>query len=239
MRGWWLVGIVLVLGGCGRYFPKDLHPVAQQAEGMTVNDDGSIAYTRDRLSIVLKPMSDAELNRQFPAASKGGASSVNPYTFGDWVAPGENWTPARFTVMKLSVANYQFPKVIIDPLKATIRSAGDSQVHASLTYAELYDYYRSYWLGRTGQGRIDFKARTDLLKQTLFKSDAIFSGREAEGYLVFPLMDDDVALIQVRIEDLAIRFNYKDQPVETLDLTFSFERDVLRGNTPADAVRIN
>ena len=237
MRGLWLVGILLALGGCGRYFPQDLRPVSQQAEGMVVNDDGSVTFNLDRLAINLKPMTDAELNRQFAAVSVGGAASTNPYTFGDWQQPGEDWTRSRFTVVQLKVSNYQYPKVLIDPSKATITST-NNRVYRSLSYAQLYDYFRTFWLGRTGQGRVDFKSRTSILRQSMYtETTTVFSGSEQEGYLVFPLLADDVTKIRLDIEDIAVRFNYSGEAVETVDLSFSFEREVLRGNTLADALQ--
>lgn len=239
MRGLWMVGILVVFAGCGRYFPQDLQPVAQQAEGMIVNDDGSITYILDRLTVNLRPMTDAELNRQFPTASTGGEASVNPYTFGDYVALGDDWTPSRFTVMKLKVSNYQYPKVVIDPLKATIVST-NKRTYKSMSYAQLYDYYTAYWQGRTGKGRVEFKTRMDILRRSMYtEATTIFSGSEQDGHLVFPLLDDDVTDIQVNIEDVAVRFDYSNQPVETIDLNFSFTREVLRGYNLADAVSAN
>ena len=235
MRGLWIVGIWLALGGCGRYFPQGLEPASQQAAGMTVNDDGSITYVLDRLAINLKPMTDAELNRQFPSESTGGAASVNPYTFGDLRAPGEDWTPSRFTVMQLKVSNYQYPKVRFDPLKVTILSP-NNRTYKSMSYAQKYNYYRAFWQGRTGKGRVDFRDRTSILKQTMYtEATTIFSGNEQEGYLVFPRLDDDVTSIQLKIEDIGVRFDYSDAAVETIDLAFSFEREVLRGYNLADA----
>ena len=239
MRGLWMAGILLVLSGCGRYFPQDLQPVPKQADGMTVNDDGSITYTLGRLAINLKPMTDAELNRQFPTASSGGAASVNPYTFGDWTAPGEDWTPSRFTVLQLKVSNYEYPKVVIDPLKATIYTS-NNRVYRSMSYAQLYDYFRAYWQGRTGQGRVAFKSRTSILRQTMYTEETtIFSGNEADGFLVFPNLDDDVKNIEIQLEDIAVRFDYSGATVETIALSFSFERDVFRGNKLSEAVQAN
>lgn len=239
MRGCvWIAVLIFLVSGCGRYFPQPLRPTPQQAEGMTVNDDGSITYALERLAITLRPMTDDELNRQFPQASTGGAAAVNPYTFGDWVAPGDDWTPSRFMVMKLGVANYQFPKVVIDPLKATIKAA-NNQIYRALGYAELYEYYRSYWQANSGQGRIEFRARTDILKQTMFTDAFIFSGRDEEGYIVFPRLDDEIQRIQVEIADIAIRFNFEDEPVETIDLSVSFEREVLKGHAPHSATPLN
>ena len=233
-----LLPAVLLLSACGRYFAGPLLPADAQPEGMTVNDDGSVTYQLDRLEITLRPMTDAQLNRQFALASRAGGASLNPYTFGDWTAPGDDWTPPRFTVFRLQVGNYQFPKVLLDPLNTYI-TTGNNRTYGPVTYAQLYDYYRTYWQGRTGRGRTDFRARTDILKRTLYPGEIVFSGLEKEGFLVFPVLHDDVTDIRVFIEDIAVRFNYQEIPVETIDLSFSFERDVLRGFTPEDATPLN
>ena len=234
-RGPWILASLLLATACGRYFHTPLQPSRQQSEGMAVNDDGSITYTLDRLGITLRPMTDAELNR---LVSPPDGNSVNPYTFGDLILPGEDWTPPRFTVFRLQVANYQYPKVKLDPLKSHISSANHRE-YDILSFAQLYDYYRSYWQGLTGQGRSEFRSRTDLLRRTMYTGATIFSGNDEEGYLVFPLLDDDVRQIQVDITDIAVHFDYADQPVETIDLSFNFERDIRRGFTPADAVRLD
>ncbi len=235
---WLLLPAALLLGACGRYFAGPLQPADAQAEGMTVNDDGSITYQLDRLEITLKPMTDAQLNRQFAPVSKGGGGSLNPYTFGDWAAPGDDWTPPRFTVFRLQVGNYQFPKILLDPRKTRI-TTGNNRTYGPVTYAQLYDYYRTYWQGRTGRGRTDFRARTDILKRTLYPGEIVFSGLEEGGFLVFPVLHDDVTDIRVFIEDIAVRFDYQELPVETIDLGFSFEREMHRGFTPRDAAPVN
>lgn len=226
-----MVGVLLVLCGCGRYFAGPLRPADQQQLQMTINDDGSVTYALERLEIILQPVTDAQLNRQFAAVSQEGAESTNPYTFGNWTPPGEDWTPRRFTVFRLRVSNYQFPKVMLDPERMEI-STSSGREYEAMTYAQLDEYYRAYWLGRTGAGRERFEARTDLLNRTLYPAEPVFSGQDAEGYVVFPVLDDDVTDIAVRIPDIAVRFNYADEPVETLDLTFNFEREVFRGYEP-------
>jgi hypothetical protein len=236
--GPWLLAASLLLLGCGRYFPGPLRPTDHQTEGMTVNDDGSVTFALDRLEVTLKPMTDAELNRQFASASVGGGASVNPYTFGDWTELGDEFTPPRFTVFRLQVGNYQFPKVLLDPLKTHITTANNRR-YGPVTYAQLYDYYRTYWQGRTGRGRVGFRNRTDILKRTMYPGEIVFSGRDEEGYLVFPVLHDDVTDLRVSIADIAVRFNYADIPVESIDLSFSFQRNISQGFTPTDAVQRN
>lgn len=231
MRRLWLLAALLALSGCGRYFVGPLRPLDQQAPEMRVNDDGSVTYTKDRLTITLQPMSDAQLNRQFADVSQQGVRSTNPYTFGNWHPTGDAWTPPRFAVFLVTVSNYQYPKVLLDALQVTATTA-NNRTYEAMSYSQLEEYYQAYWQGRIGQGRTDYEARTDLLKRTLFGRQLVFSAQEKQGYLVFPALNDDVRKVQVHLGHIVLRFDYADQPVEQLDLTYSFERDVFRGKQP-------
>ena len=66
----------------------------------------------------------------------------------------------------------------------------------------------------------------------MFKGEALFSGQEDESYIVFPALDPDVESFVVNLSDVAVRFNYLGEPVETIDLTFRFEREVHKGYHP-------
>jgi hypothetical protein len=231
MRRLLILGLLALLGGCGRYFAGPLRPVAQQAPSVEISDDGSATFALNRLEISLQPMSDAQLNRQFASVSNQGAASTNPYTFGNWIPPGERWTPPRFTVFRLKVSNYEYPKVRIDPLQITLTTANQRRYRV-FSFAQLYEYHQAYWQGRTGQGREQFKDRTELLRRTLYKADMVFSGQESEGFVVFPVLPDDVTRLQVHLAQVAVRFSYTDQPSETIDVDFAFEREVFQGMQP-------
>ena len=125
MRALWMLTALLSLSACGRYFPTALQPASEQAEAMEINDDGSVTFRLGRLAVSVKPMTDAELNRQFLSESTGGADALNPYTFGDWAVAGDDWTPPRFTVFRVQVSNYEFPKVQLDPLEMSVTTANN------------------------------------------------------------------------------------------------------------------
>ena len=230
----WLAGFALALG-CGRYFSGPLHPVEEQAADMRIDDDGSVTYLRERLEISLQAMTDEQLNRQFAAHSTKGGESTNPYTYGDWKPLGETWTPQRFTVFRVKVSNYAYPKVQLDPYQATIATANNRH-YKSLRLDELSEYYRAYALGLTGNAWERFKERTDILRRTLYPGEILFSGQEKEGYIVFPPLDDDVEELAVTLKGIVLRFNYANEPTETVDLTYSFVREVVRGMHPPAAL---
>jgi hypothetical protein len=228
----YLAGLaLLLLCGCGRYFPGPLHPADKQGASMQVNDDGSITHTRGRLAVSLQAMADEQLNRQFAGASVAGGKSTNPYTYGNWTPLGEKWTPSRFTVFRLKISNYEYPKVQLDPAKAIILTTNRRQ-YRSLRLDELSEYYRAYALGLAGNAWARFREQTDILRRTLYAGAPLFSGQVIEGFLAFPPLDDDVVELTVTLPDIAVRFNFADEPIETLALNFVFRRDVVRGMHP-------
>jgi hypothetical protein len=60
----------------------------------------------------------------------------------------------------------------------------------------------------------------------MFPSDPVYSGQEVEGFLIFPTLHVDVSSIDVVIHDAALRFDARDEPVETVDLSYGFGREV-------------
>jgi len=230
----WLPFFLLAsCAGCGRYFAGPIRPLseAQQEAHMVVKDDGTVAYVFERLEVSLRPLTDAELNRNFASHSNKGAASTNPYTYGNWKPMGEDWTPPRFTVFLLSVKNYAYPKVKIDPDRIILRTE-NGRTFSTLSFFELSEYYRAYALAWAGNSYALYKERQELLRKTLYVEKMVFSGQEDEGYIVFPTLPPDVERFSVEVDDIALRFNYADQPVETLDLIYRFGRNVFRGYQP-------
>ena len=227
---------LLVLAGCLsqvglRRFATFPEPVPQQDEAMTVLDDGAIVYAKDRLEVSLQVLNDGFLNRQFAADSRKGAESTNPYTYGNWKPWGQNWTPARFTVVLLKVKNYEYPKVFIDPTALVITTA-NNRVYNALDSGLLEDHFSPYLRAYAGNQRQQFEATTDLLKRTVYPPDMVFSGQESTGYIIFPVLHRDVSDFTVSVPDMAVRFDYKGDPVETLDLAFKFQREIYHALHP-------
>tara|TARA_B100000809_G_scaffold231152_1_gene246067 strand:+ start:532 stop:1197 length:666 start_codon:yes stop_codon:yes gene_type:complete len=204
----------------------------EQADHMVVQDDRSVTFVYERLEIGLLPLSDGELNRQFPGISDKGAKSTNPYTYGNWTRMGEEWIPPRYSVWRLRIKNYAYPKIRIDPAKIELVSDDGYRTYKTLEMLEIVEYYYSQIVGYAGNEYRRFKSREDILNRTMFKGEVLFSGQEAESYIVFPALDPDVTSFVVNLSDVAVRFNYMDEPVETIDLAFRFEREVHKGYQP-------
>lgn len=227
---------VAMISGCGYYhYATPLRPADGQQSSMSIADDGSITFTQDRLEVRLRPMTDEELNRQFASHSASGPKSTNPYTYGDtefWEGQQER---TRFTVFRLSVKNYAYPKVKIDPSRIQL-VASNNREYWSLGKQQMDTYYRAYAIGYRGNEYNRYQERMDLLNRTMFKNEEIFSGQEKEGFVIFPALHSDVRDIHVTVHDCVLRFDYRNEPVEAVNIIYGFERDIGRKYGDAEPV---
>lgn len=215
---------------CGYHFwAGELRPLDEeiQKSGMRVSDDGTVTFIEGRLEVSLRPMTDERLNRQFSAHSEAGRESTNPYTFGDWRDPETGAVPVRFTVFLLGVKNYRYPKMQVDPSKILLVTDIGIK-HRALSLWDLERYYQPYITGYAGIPQERFEKRKDLLKATLYGGDVIFGGQKAEGYVVFPKLHHRVKKIHVILRDVALRFDVRGEPIETVDVEYGFYRETGR-----------
>jgi hypothetical protein len=230
---------VVMISACGlslgyRHLAGPIEPAVQVEDGSyVVRDDGSVTYVQNRLEISITPVTAEMLNRQFPEHStlpegfrEANPYEVvnNPYTYGDWTASGAKTAPSRFTVFLLKVKNYEFPKVLAEPATVTIEAA-NGRSFPSLSFATLVDYHRVYAIGFAGNTYHPFQERKSLLQRTLYPNgELVFSGQEAQGYVAFAPLKRDVGAFTVWVRDVVLRFDYRDEPVERINIPFSFER---------------
>jgi len=236
--GWALPA--LLISGCGHYLvPGKFEPVElnQQQGGedtqMQVLDDGTVTFVLNRLEVSVRPMTDEELNRQYPAQSNDahGPSdevSSNPFTNGNWVDPQTGKSPQRLSVFKITVKNYEYPKVKLDPLNIYIESDNGRKYYPWGAY-DIEEYFRRYPIAFNGLSYLRFDERRDILNQAKYPDDEFcFSGQDVEGYVIFSKVHDDVEKISLHIPDLGLRYNYRSEPVEEIDIAFRFQRDLIK-----------
>lgn len=226
------IGILCLalFSGCGyRYYAGPLRPETEagQVADMEISDDGTVTFIKGRLEISVRPVTDEELNRQFSGYSKRGISSTNPYTFGDWKDPELDRIPSRFTVFRLRVKNYRYPKMWVDPMKAAIVAQNGREYHP-LDLSQLEEYYLTYVTGYAGNQYAYYQERMDILKSSLYAGDPIFSGQEAEGFVVFPTLHYDVDHIRLGLQNVVLRFDFRNEPIERIEVEYRFERDIGR-----------
>ena len=224
------LALAALLSACAyRPWAGELQPVVEgdQAEGMTVADDGTVTFKQGRLEIRLRPMSDEELNRQFSAYSNKGPHSENPYTFANTTYFRTGETPRRFTVFRLTVKNYEYPKVRLAG-EIKMKSSNERSYYA-LNLDQLDIYYRTYAIGYRGQEYNEYKERRVLLKRTMFpQAEDIFSGLEEEGFILFEPLADDVSEVEVTLTDIVTRFDFRGDPAESIKISYRFHRDIGR-----------
>ena len=241
------VVVTIVQGGCGgqlgmRTFAGPVEPVAGQGnEQLAIGDDRGITYTQGRLDINLRPLTDEILNRQLASFAPDKSSfylnpyefDLNPYTYGDYVPPESKTPTKRFTVFSLKIKNYEYPKILLDPASINL-VAGNGREYQALSIASMVEYYWPYAIAYAGNAYIKFEERKDLLTRTLYKSIPVFSGQEQSGFVVFPPLHKDVREFVVTINDVALRFDYRDEPIETVDVSYQFSRDVYVAKEPKE-----
>lgn len=232
-----LAGLAGCLSQVGmRRFATPAAPAAQQGEGMSLQDDGSIVFTKDRLEISVRVLEDEYLNRQFASYSVQGARSTNPYTYGNWKPWGQNWTPRRFTVLLIKVKNYSYPKVLLDPEKIRITTA-NKRAYQALDEGLMEDRFSPYLRSYAGQDYRKYRDMLDHMVRTTYKPDYVFSGQEAAGYVVLPVLHNDVEDFIVHVPGVGVRFDYRSAPLEYLDLSYHFKREVYRARQPREALQ--
>ena len=117
--------------------------------------------------------------------------------------------------------------ILIDPARISLE-ADNGRDYWALDLQQLSSYYRAYALGFAGNEYARLRERTDMLNRTMYQKEMLFSGQETEGYLVFPSLHPDVTALTMTILDAITRFDYRDEPVESMDISYRFEREVGR-----------
>ena len=211
--------------GCGYYhYAGPLQPAAGQPDRVKVAEDKTIVFIQGELQVELRPLTDAELNRQFASHASDGPASTNPYTFGNtefWEGEKDR---QRFTTFRLQVTNDGYPKVKIDPSRIVLKAGGAE--FWSLNLQQLDTYYRAYAIGFRGNEYARYQERLDILRRTLFKNEEIFAGQQVEGFVVFPTLHHSVHNVELVIHDVVLRFDYSNEPVETVQIEYHLEREV-------------
>jgi len=225
--------------GCGHYLiPGKFEPLeaAQQetvgeSTRMDILDDGTVTFVQNRLEVSVRPMADEEINRQYPAQSSDASGPTdelpsNPFTYGNWIDGRTGKSPQRLSIFKITIKNYEYPKVKLDPLMITVESVNGRHYYPWGDY-DAEEYFRRYPLAFNGLGYLRYKERRDLYTQAKYPDDEFcFSGQEVEGYVVYSKIHADVGEIAVKIPEVGLRYNYRNEPVETIDLSFRFKRDI-------------
>jgi hypothetical protein len=238
-----LFTVVAVSMSCGLIPPEkeffqiwepDAALIESDLERYSIGGDGvTLVYDLEGLQISVRPMNDRELNEKYPEESyKEGKNSTNPYTHGIWVDPNLGYTPPRFMVCDIGVFNFPFAKIRIQPQDVLLKSDRGGR-------AETYDineadnpersferYYAERGGGKgasSGVSRIQFEERMGIVRSSLYRNnEPVFKNDRYQGFLVFDPVDSRVRQVTVTLYDVALKFDVFGDPVESIDIPFTF-----------------
>lgn len=235
-----LVG--LGLAGCF-LFPQAVHyqsllvPAAQEAGAdsgeYAVLESGAISYELSGLRLEVKPLTDGELNALLPDESQKGRYSTNPYTYGNWVDPRLGHTPNRFAVFEVKIYNRTFPKVMMNPLEATLQTDRGQFLRAyGISSASAQDNFENYYRSRRGQSGNEFyrfELRMGIVRSHNYEQDQpIFKGENYGGFIVFDPVHPETRQAALTLNNFVLRFGAFDRPVESRNLRFAFSHQLER-----------
>lgn len=243
-RAQWLgLAAALLVAGCF-LFPPATHfqsvlrpaPTAAGGEGaaaFSVQEDGTVSCDLAGLRVDVKPLTDRELNELFPEESQRGRYSTNPYTYGNWVDPRLGYTPNRFTVFEVSIFNRTEPKVMLNPLAATLETDRGERLRAyGISSASAPDNFENYYRSRRGLSGNEFyrfELRMGIVRSHNYEHEQpIFKGENYGGFLVFDPVHPETRQAVLTLNGFVLRFGAFDKPVETRDLRFAFDHRVER-----------
>ena len=203
------------------------------AERYIVDDDGAVTYALAGLRVRVDYMTDEALNQMFPDDSSRGPFSTNPYTYGDWLDPLLGHTPNRFTVFQVTVTNDIYAKVLLDPITALLHTDQGEVLHSfgipSYSPHKSFERYYRGVRGQSGNEFYRFDTRMGNVRSSTFLEDTkVFKGESYSGLLTFSPLDEEVDRVQLILEDFVLKFDASDQPLETVDIFFDFDRTILK-----------
>jgi hypothetical protein len=167
----------------------------------------------------------------FPEDSSDGPFSTNPYTYGDWLDPLLGHTPNRFTVFRVTVRNDIYAKVLLDPIAALLNTDRGEVLHSfgipSYSPNRSFERYYRGIRGQSGNEFYRFDTRMVNVRSSAFLEDTkVFKGESYSGLLTFSPLEEEVERVQLVLEDFVLKFDASDQPLETVDIFFDFDRTI-------------
>jgi len=190
-----------------------------------------IAYEMEGCRIEVETMTDEALNALFPEESGKEELSTNPYTYGNWVDPAYGYTPDRFTTFRVTVYNYTFAKVLLNPLECAVYTDHGDELHAygieaTSPYGSFEQYYKRL-RGQSGNEYYRYDQRIGILRSHNYgNNELIFKGEHYGGFIVFDPLPENVKRATLVLREVALRFDAFGRPLEQIDVPFVFDRHI-------------
>ncbi len=230
---------VLALVECSVTLPKINYSSTLSASMEAPSEDielgeAGVTYAIEGLRVHVEPLNEEQLNALFPEDSKRERFSTNPYTHGNWVDPLRGYTPVRFTVFRVTVTNDIYAKVLLDPLKAIVTTDRGEVLNSygipSWSPHNSFERYYRALRGQSGNEFYRFDLRMGNVRSTAYLEDQlVFKGESYDGLIAFDPLAEDVKQVRLVLQDFVLRFDASGQPLEAVDITMDFDRDLQVG----------
>ena len=213
----------------GAMIPKDWEETLRGQ--YTLKGTNVIAYEMEGCRIEVEAMTDEALNALFPEESSKEEYSTNPYTYGNWVDPAYGYTPNRFTTFRVTVYNYTFAKVLLNPLEGVLYTDQGDKLHAygieaTSPYGSFEQYYKRL-RGQSGNEYYRYDQRIGILRSYNYgNNELIFKGEHYGGFIVFDPLSKNVKRVALVLRDVVLRFDAFGRPLEQVDVPFVFDRHI-------------
>jgi len=197
----------------------------------TLKGTNVIAYEMEGCRIEVEAMTDEALNALFPEESSKEEYSTNPYTYGNWVDPAYGYTPNRFTTFRVTVYNYTFAKVLLNPLEGVLYTDQGDKLHAygieaTSPYGSFEQYYKRL-RGQSGNEYYRYDQRIGILRSYNYgNNELIFKGEQYGGLIVFDPLPENVKQVTLVLRDVVLRFDAFGRPLEQIEIPFVFNRHI-------------
>ncbi|MFC1693749.1 hypothetical protein ACFL1R_09620 [Candidatus Latescibacterota bacterium] len=215
-----------------RYLSKPIPTITSDDPAYSIDEEAEeISYDLGGSSIVVKYMTEKDLNALFATESTQDYYSTNPYTYGNWVDPNLGYIPNRFTVFQVTIINRSFAKMKLDPVEAVFMT-DLGEVHHSYTnsigaarYGKCFEDYYKAIRGQSGNEYYRYDMRTGMVRGKNYGLDElIFRGDTYGGLIAFDPLRPEVKRCRIVLKDIVYRFDAFNRPSDMVTISFDFNR---------------
>ena len=194
-------------------------------------DTKEVFYDLGGSSIVVKYMTDQDLNNLFPEESSFENYSTNPYTYGNWINPDLGYTSNRFTVFQVTIINRTFAKMKLNPTEVFLKNDLGEELYsysisiAAAKYGNSFENYYKSLRGQSGNDHYRYEMQIGMVRGKNYGLDeVIFRGDSYSGLVSFDILKPEVSRIRLVLNDVIYRFDAFNRPADVMTISFNFER---------------
>jgi hypothetical protein len=229
-----LLAALLLCAGCLRLPPHLVYRVevapepALLAQGPYYLDpaDSTTVFERAGFRLKVRYLSDTALNQEY-AKDTFREPNLNPFTYGTDRDLDLGYAPPRFTVLRLTVVNQAYPKVLVDPAQMVLETdRGVRLGYWDVSQREAANSFEAYYMQRRGKGGNEdyyYQQRLGLVREALYRRQTyVYQGESYTGKVVFAALHPQVRQIVLRVPGIVLRVDAFDRPTETVEAVFRF-----------------